>query len=240
MSEKLNIAPEEESTTTEPATSEAEQEETVGEMLEKEERVPLAAHIELKKAEKESRRLAQSQAKEIEDLRRQIENGDTKKEVSSSIKELADKHGIDASFLQDFAETVRKESESAVSEKLRPIEEKERKAKLNEVFTTKFSKSMEKFPELDGVVNKDLIFQASLHPDNQNKTLTQLIEEAYGKVNTSRPAFDVPNTKGRSNNGEVDIERAKTDSAYFSEVMGNPEMKKKYNESMVSRLANSL
>lgn len=240
MSEELNIAPAEETTTTEPATSEAETEETVGEMLEKEERVPLAAHIELKKAAKEAQRLAQAQAKEIEDLRRQIEDGGTKKEVSASIKELADKHGIDAGFLQDFAETVRKESESAVSEKLRPIEEKERKAKLAEVFTTKFSKSMEKFPELDGVVNKDLIFQASLHPDNQNKTLTQLIEEAYGKVNTSRPAFDVPNTRGRANNGEIDVDRAKTDGAYFKEIMGNPELKKKYNESLVSRLANSL
>lgn len=240
MSEELNIAPAEETTTTEPATSEAEKEETVGEMLEKEERVPLSAHIELKKAEKESRRLAQAQAKEIEDLRRQIQNGDTKREVSSSIKQLADKHGIDASFLQDFAETVRLESESAVSEKLRPIEEKERKAKLNEVFTTKFSKSMEKFPELDGVVNKDLIFQASLHPDNQNKTLTQLIEEAYGKVNTSRPAFDVPNTRGRVSSGEVDFDRAKNDGAYFKEVMDNPELKKKYNSTMLERIANRM
>lgn len=240
MSEELDIAPAEESTTTEPATSEAEKEETVGNMLSKEESVPLAAHIELKKAAKESQRLAQAQAKEIESLRRQVEEGGTKKEVSNSIKELADKHGIDAGFLQDFAETVRKESESAVSEKLKPIEEKERKAKLQEIFSNQFSKSMAKFPELEGVVNQDLIFQASLHPDNQNKTLTQLIEDAYGKVNTSRPAFDVPNTRGKSNNGEIDVERAKTDSGYFKEIMGNPELKKKYNESMVSRLASSL
>jgi len=114
------------------------------------------------------------------------------------------------------------------------------KAKLAEVFTTKFSKSMEKFPELEGVVNKDLIFQASLHPDNQNKTLTQLIDEAYGKVNTSRPAFDVPNTRGRVSSSEVDFDRAKNDGAYFKEVMDNPELKKKYNATMLERIANRM
>lgn len=242
MSEELKTAPAEELNNTEAVESqEGNQEATVGEILNteqkeapKEESVPLATFLEIKKQNKEL-------AKEMRDLKKSIEEGASKREVASDIKSLSDKHNVDAEFLQDFADAIRSESKKELEEelasKLKPLTEKERAQKIDSAFNEHFQKALEKAPEYEGVVNKDIIKALSLNPANKNKTFNQLIDEAYGHLVQGRRTMEVSSPRtGKNDEGSLDVDRARSDSTYFKEVMGNPELKKKYNDEMLRRL----
>lgn len=244
MTEEVKTTPAEEAKKTEPTISEVvgeAKEETVGEVLTekpKEETVPLSTYLEIKKENK-------ALAKSLKDLEKRIDEGATKKEVASDIKALADKHGIDADFLEEFAATVKAKADSEVDEKisskLKPLEEKERKQKINAVFDEHFAKALAQAPEYDGVVNKEVIKSLSLNAANANKTFIQIIEEAYGHLITGKRSIDQASTRaGKNDSLEVDVDRARKDQEYFREVMANPTLKKKYNESLSDRLSSHL
>lgn len=233
-----NIAPDQESKNDTAAPAEKEQ--TVGDVLPvaespKEETVALSTFLELKKANKQL-------TKEMKELKKNIEDGASRSEVASDIKSLAEKHGVDAEFLQDYAKTVRaelkQEIESELSAKLKPFEEKDRAEKIDAAFNTHFKKALESMPEYDGVVNKDVIKALSLSPQNANKTFTQIIEEAYGHVIQGKRNLDAASSRsGKEPVTDVDNARALKDPAYFKEVMENPELRKKYNDSMIKRVS---
>ena len=251
MTDEVKNTPAEEVKNIEPATTEAvsevpkgeAKEETVGDLLapakkEKEESVPLATFLELKSSNKEL-------MKELKGLKKSIEEGATKKEVSADLQELADKHNVDPDFLRDFAKAVRQQAEEEVTgkieERLKPITERDRAEKLDKVFNEHFARAMESLPELKDVVNKETIKNLSLVPQNSNKTFTQIIEEAYGHVVQGKRTIDTASTRaGKTDSVDVDVDRAKKDPEYFSEVMGNPMLKKKYNESMMKTLTSRL
>lgn len=232
-----------------PAPSEAvadvkAKEETIGEVLKskkqesKDESVPLASFLEMKK---ENKKLA----REMNELKRSIEQGATKKEVTADLKALSEKHNIDAEFLQDFAQAVRQEAEQDVEEKvsskLKPFEEKEKAEKLDKTFNQHYSKAMEQMPEFEKIVNKDVIKTLSLNPANSNKTFTQLIEEAYGHLVSGKRTFDSASTRaGKNDSFEVDDERMHKDPEYFDTVINNPLTKEKYNKRMIERISSHL
>ena len=96
-------------------------------------------------------------------------------------------------------------------------------------------------PEYSGVVKEDVIKALSLIPANSSKTFTQLIEETYGHLIQGKRSIDSSSNKNSKNDsGDVDIQRAYKDPAYFKEIMENPVLKKKYNESMSDRIASIL
>lgn len=248
MTEEVKTTPAEEAKKTEPTISEVvgeakteAKEETVGDVLSaetKEETVPLSRFLELKKENKDLSRA-------MKELKKTVEEGATKKEVAADIQALADKHGIDADFLEEFAATVKAKADSEVDEKisskLKPIEEKERKQKINAVFDEHYEKAIAQVPEYDGVVNKEVIKSLSLNPANANKTFIQIIEEAYGHLITGKRSIDQASTRaGKNDSIEVDVARARKDREYFNEVMANPTLKKKYNESLTDRLSSHL
>lgn len=221
-------------------------EETIGEALDqkpavpepKEDTVPLAALLEIKKANKELTR-------EMKELKKSIEDGASRSEVTADMKTLADKHNVDPEFLSDFAKAVRaeakKETDEEIASKLGPLQEREKIEKIETAFKTHFEKVMEKLPEYDGVVNKDVIKALSLVPSNANKTLTKLIEESYGHLIQGKRSLDQASTRaGKNDTMEVDSDKAKKDPAYFKEIMDNPELKKKYNESMLKRITSQM
>jgi hypothetical protein len=178
----------------------------------------------------------------MKEVQKSIEAGASKKEVTTDLKALSEKHGVDADFLQEFAEAVRanaeKEVEEKVNSKLKPLEEKEKADKINDAFNTHYEKALKQVPEYEGIVNKEIIKALTLNPANAQKTFIQIIEEAYGHLITGKRTLDVATTRaGKNDSQEVDLDKAKKDQEYFKEVMANPVLKKKYNEKLTDRLA---
>lgn len=251
MSEQENIAPAEvpvenqpASQAEVPATTTETKEETIGNLMheepaqEKEQTVPLPKFLQLKGEKKALER-------ELRDYKNSIEEGASDKEVSKSSQEIADQYGVDVDFLEAYAKKIRKEvkqeMEQDIDSKLKPLAEKEKASKINEAFKTHYSKALEAIPEYNGVVKEDVIKALSLIPANSSKTFTQLIEETYGHLIQGKRSIDGSSNKNSKNDsGEIDTEKARRDPAYFKEIMDNPALKKKYNESMTDRISSIL
>lgn len=242
MAEEAKTTAEEQVNNTE-AVTEAEvkdqKEETVGEAIsekkvEKPESVPLASFLELKKDNKEL-------AKQLKEIQKSIEAGASKKEVSTDLRALAEEHNVDVDFLTKLSDALKAQNEKDIDEKvsakLKPLEDKEKQEKINAIFEEKFGKALEAMPEYKDIVNKEVIKSLSLNPAYQNKTWRQIIEGAYGHLITGKKTLESSTARGgKDDNQDVDIDRAGKDSKYFSEVMANPELKKKYNASLAERL----
>lgn len=237
MDEQSKKAAEEQAKNTEGAKEgkkpEEKQEETIADALEtkkKEQKlVPEAVLLEYKNANKELKR-------DLKELKQLIESGATKKEISSDIKALADEHNVDPDFLQKFAAAIKKSTEEEISAKVKPFEEKERQEKINTLFEDHFKKAIEKMPEYKDVVNKDVIKTLSLNPANQNKTFTQIIEEAFGHLIKGKKTLESSSPSGKEESQDVDFDKAVKDAKYFSEIMANPLLKEKYNKGLAERL----
>lgn len=192
--------------------------------------VPEAVVIELKK--------------ELKALKRSIDNDATPKQVSSDLKTLAEKHNIDEGFLGELVSAIKEESKSDfdvnLSARLKPLEEKERNARIDSAFETHFNRAMEISPEFKGVVNKEVIKTLSLDPKNSHKTFNQLIEESYGHLVQGKRTLDASGGNNRNETTTVDLARAKTDGEYFKEVMANPALKKQYNDQLTNSLSSYL
>ena len=212
-----------------------------GEKKPEPETVPLASLLEYKKDNKELR-------KDIEILRKQIEDGVSKKEITTNIQELADKFNIDPEFISEFKKSImaeaRKdaeaEAEKKAEEKMRPLlEEKEKLSKkerdelIDKAFQTHYTKALENMPEYAEIANADAIKALSLLPQNANKTFRQLIEETYGKAIPGKRTIDSITPGGGKEPAPLDFDKARKDTEYFKEVMANPELKAEYNKRML-------
>lgn len=191
--------------------------------------VPEATYLELKR--------------EFKALKKSIADGATNKEVSADLKSLAEKHNVDQDFLEELAEVMKKESKSDFEEelasKLKPIQEKDRQVKINNAFENAFAKAIEKAPEYQGIVNKEVIKTLSLDPRNANKTFNQLIDESYGHLVTGKRTLDATGGSSRVET-TVDMAKAKTDGEYFKKVMADPVLKEQYNKDLPNRLSTYL
>lgn len=252
MTEEVKTTPEAEVNKTEPTISEVAaqgtqpeaKEETVGAVVNpvketpKEDSVPLSAFLEIKNSNKEM-------AKQMKELQKSIEQGATKKEVSSDIKAIADQHNVDEGFLQDFAQSIKAQAEAEIdakiSSRLKPLEEKEKSERIDKAFTEHYEKALERMPEFKCVANSEVIKALSLLPANADKTFTQLLEGAYGHLVTGKRTFDAATTRGnKTDNLTVDVDKAKKDPAYFKEVMSDPNLKKQYNDALMGGVTSML
>lgn len=216
---------------------EAKKEETISEVLGTEEKpkakepkvVPEAVFLELKK--------------ELKTLKKSIEEGATKKEVSADIKSLAEKHNVDEGFLEELSAIMKSSSkaelESELASKLAPLQAKERQEKIDKAFDKAYKKALADAPEFEGVVNAEVIKTLSLDPKNANKTFNQLIEESFGHLVAGKRTIDYSSGSNRSDN-TLDMAKAKSDGEYFKKVMADPSLKKQYNEGINERLASML
>lgn len=251
MAEEAKTAPVEESKvettpvepTPEAPKEEPKQEATVGEVLEPTDPaepktepkvVPESQFLKVKNKNKEL-------LKEIEALKKAKEEGAAPAEVSADLEALAEKHGVTPEFLKDLAEYNRKQTEDEVEGKMKPITDREKAVKIDKAFNEHYAKTLELMPEYKDLVNKDIIKNLSLDPKNRNKTFPQLLEEAYGHLVTGKRTLDAPSARtSRNDTGEVDYDRATKDKEYFKEVMANPMLKKKYNDTLTNRISRTL
>jgi len=195
--------------------------------------VPLSTYLAMKRENKELTR-------QMKELQKSIEAGSSEREVSADLREIAQRHDVDESFLEDFANAVRaktkKEVEDEVLSAIQPIQEAENAKKIDEAFNVHFEKAMEAMPEYKDIVNKDVIKSLSLDPRNAHTTFTKIIEEAYGHLATGKKTLET-STPGGSKDEITEIDYSKINNPdYFKEVMSNPVLRKKYNENLQNRI----
>lgn len=215
--------------------SEDKTEETAGEVFDvkedkKSDTVPLSVFLELKKDNKE----LQSQMKKLE---KSIQDGATKKEISTDLKSIAEKHGVDEDFLQEFASMVEAKAEAKISDKLKNLTEKEKNDEIDRRYENKWNQLMVENPEYSNIANKDVIKALALMPQNSNKSFVKILEEAYGHLISNKNSIESSSPRGGKNdNQDIDFERAKKDVEYFREILADPELKKKYNKGLENRI----
>ena len=219
-----------------PATPEPTAEKTIGEVIEtpvvdkQNDSVPTSAFLKEKMARKE----AEKRIKELED---NIRNGATKSEVRTDIASIAKEFDVDPTFLDKIASTIRSETEASLrnelESKFKPLEEKERQAKIDSAFNAEYSRAMSAMPEFSDIVNPAVIKSLSLLPQNGNKTMSQLIEETYGSALTGKRTMTPTVPGGGKDPQPLDYARAQKDKAYFKEVMSDPKLKEEYNSIML-------
>lgn len=177
--------------------------------------------------------------KTIAELQTKIAEGGSKEDITSDIQAIADEFNVDPVFLRKFEKSVRasmeKEVEDKISDKFKPLEDEKNGKKREEVFSKHFDEVLGNKADLKGVVNKEVIKTLAFLPQNANKTLSQLIEETYGNASTGKFTVERTVPGGGKESGEVDFDKARSDTEYFKEVMANPELKKKYNEGLAQR-----
>lgn len=192
--------------------------------------IPENIFLSEKKARKEAER-------EVKELKAQIQNGATKREVSESISAIAKEFDIDPDFLDKFAATIRSESkreiEDELSSKFKPLEEKQKQEKIDKAFDVHYTQAINAMPEFASIVNAGVIKSLSLLPQNSNKTFPQLIEETYGNALAGKRTIQPTTTSGGKDPAPLDYHKANKDPAYFNEIMANPKLKAEYNDRMI-------
>lgn len=206
-------------------------EEILAEGEEKSSRVPLKTFLEVKKEKKELER-------EISELKEQVKGGATKAEISADLDSLANKYDVDPNFLKELSTVIyskaKGDADAVLEQKLKPIQDKEKAEKINKIFNENFDKIMEELPEYSEVVNKDVIKELSLLPQNSKKTFQQIIEDTYGKSVSGKKTMETSTPRGGKDAG-LDMNRI-NDPEYFKLVMETPELKKQYNEGIAHRI----
>jgi hypothetical protein len=212
--------------------AEVVEEKTIGEQLNKQDNVPLSTFLEIKNESKAAKQ-------EINDLKKQIEEGASKQDISKGIKEIANEHNVDENFLNEFANTVKaqaeKEIDAKIAEKLKPLQDEDNAKKVDNIFNENYDRVLENMPEFKNVANKAVIKTLALDPANKNKTFTKIIEEAYGHLIKGKKTIESSTPNSKSEGETLDKAKLK-DPVYMKKVLADPDLKKEYNEGLVERL----
>ncbi len=179
-------------------------------------------------------------AKELKEVKRLLEEGASKKEVSADVKDIAEEFGLSeeavSKLISKVGEQTKAEYDKEIEAKLKPIQEKERSESVEKTFNEHFEKLMEAMPEYKNVANKDVIKSLSLDPKNANKTFAKILEDSYGHLVTGKKTLEQTQARGGNSDAPIDFNKASKDMEYYKEIMANPELKKKYNESLTDRI----
>ncbi len=216
------------------------QSQTIGEVLQttkEPQTVGLDKFLEIKKQNKELQRA-------LNEVQQAKANGASDSEISSSIESIAEEFEVDKKFIGKYSNAMKgelmKTVDEMVNERLAPLTAKQREEEVSKRFNSAFSETIAQMPEYKDIVNPDVIKALTLNPVNQNKTFSQIIEEAYGNAIQGRKTIEQTRTGGGKEPQGVDYDRAKTDMAYFKEVMSDPEMKQAYNKAVLSDISRRL
>jgi len=242
MTDEVKNTPEQEEKKSPEVPTEEKKEETVGEVIQqqtnkdeaKPEVVGLDKFLDIKNQVKEQKKI-------IKDLETRLASGETAEEISEDIDAIADEYpDVSKSFLKKLVNAVKKESEKSFeakyAPKLKSLEDKETSEKIDRAFSGAFNKAIDSMPEYKDIVNAEVIKALSLDPRNSKKTFPQLIEETYGRAIVGKRTIEQTRPHGGKEPDSIDFDRAKKDGKYFTEIMADPDLRKEYNSSLISRL----
>lgn len=200
-------------------------EETIGEQPD--DRVPLKTFLEIKNEKKALER-------ELKRIRSSAQQGATKSEIRADLQAIADKYDVDVDFLTELSSTIYSKAKEEAETAIKPILEEKNREKVDKVLMDNINRALEAMPEYEAVVNKEVLKSLSKLPENRNKTFQQIIEETYGKSVPGKKTMETSIPRGGK---DVDIDWSRVhDADYFKEIMADPDLKKKYNETLTSRL----
>ena len=198
------------------------------------EMVPLSALLEIKK---DNKKLTKA-VKDLEDLI--AKGGSSKEDIAEEVEALATEYDVDPKFASRLTKILEARAEKKVGDTIKPIlEQNERLTRrekddlITKAFTKHFNTAMETLPEYKEIVDPEVIKALSLLPKNADKTFAQLIEDTYGKAITGKRSIDEKQPGGGKEPQPLDYAKARTDTAYFQEVMADPVLKKQYNENLL-------
>lgn len=195
--------------------------------------IPYSRFQEKVNSEKELK----ARVEELEAMVRDKDMSDT--EVSDEIADIADEHNIDPKVLEKLAKSMNAKLEKTVEERLAPLTERDKREKQDKILTSMLDRALEARPEFKDVIDVDVVKQLALLPQNANKTLTQLMEQTYGKaIKPSDKKTMETTTPGKSEAIEsIDYSRAKTDTEYFKQIKADPKLHAEYNKKMTEDLS---
>lgn len=229
---------------TKPEEGKDEGEKTVGEIIEakkpSEKKEPETVGLDKFLEEKKARKAAEKKLKELESRLDDGEKLDADT-ISDEIVAIGEEFEVDPKFLSKLTKALTKkaaaEADAKVTDRLKPLEEKDREERLDKTFKTHFDAALEKFPpELAKIVKPDVIKTLSLDPRNSKKTFSDLIEETYGHVVPGKRSIEKTTPGGGKEPEPIDFDKARRDPAYFREIMADPKRKKAYNEGIEHRI----
>jgi hypothetical protein len=199
---------------------------------------------ELYKTERREKRQTLAELKELREKVREIEesryDGVSEKEIKSSLDDLSEEYNVDKDFLKKqskiLKEELRAEMQDDFKKTLEPLTRQQKEKEYVETATIYFNNALERMPEFKGIAQLQTILDLGKLEKNQQKTVSQLIEETFGSAITGKKTIESSTVRGTVEPTEVDYAKAKTDSEYFKEVMANPVLKKKYNDGLAQRV----
>lgn len=204
--------------------------------------IPLAKYM----SEKNARRDAEAKAKELETEITRLREA-PRSEVDVDVKSLSDKHGIDEEVLRDILNAsytmtkgkVREELEAELSPKLAEIEQVKREKEIQH-FENKFenilSDTIKIMPEYKDLVDKEDVKEWIKSGRYSKLTMAELIEQKYSKFVSGKKSIEngqsikenvVPDVSNMTNEDYINLDK-------------NPELKKKWADSLEERLRNHM
>lgn len=214
---------------------EAEEEETLESLVEepqepvkevKEDTVPLAALLEVKRELKE---LKAAQKDKSVDL------------TNAELEDLAQEYDVDASFISKLAASIKKEALEEADKHYRPLIEKQEKerieAKKEEMFNKLFENAVKGNERLAEIANKDVIKALAFNPENSKKKVSELIKEVYGKVAEQsipeKKSFESYSPSDKKADG---IDFSSMDAGAHEQIANDPKLREKYGDYLVKNI----
>ncbi len=188
--------------------------------------VPLSTFLELKK--------------ELKNAQNALKNSSMA--TDSALQELAQEYDVDVDFMRKLADSIKQETAKEFQSKYEPMfnkQQQEREAeKRDALFTKVFEQAKKSYPELNDVLNKDLIKDLALDPKNSNKTVKQLIEWTYGGVinridETPAPSFEKGSSGSTKSSG---LDFSNLSEQDHKAIANDPKLSKEYGDWVVKNV----
>lgn len=163
---------------------------------------------------------------EVKELKKQLkEKSIDTKQFNESTKELLEEYSdVDPGFINKLISVAKEEAKRDLLPELDKIKAQENKKQIESRLNQLLEDSLEKNPDLKDVVNKEVIKSLAMLPQNRNKTMSQLLEETYGRVaEKGTRSFEKPS---HNKNKETDFSNLSEDEE--REILNDPVSAKKY------------
>lgn len=207
-----------------------QKEEPVGEPEEeddeepKEEMVPKATLLKVKRDLKDEIRQLKSKAK-FDDI----------EEVAESV---AEKYDLQPEFVKDLLGESVGVFEKKFKKELDEIKNaglvKEVEQKKNQLFDGIYDNLLTKNPELKDIVNKEFVRREALNPANSKKTIKEIVKDIYGGAIQKRaPSFDGYSPSKQEPEPENILN---PDAKEMGEIAKNPKLRAKFGDELAKKV----
>ena len=168
-----------------------------------------------------------SMKEEIKDLKRQLASKNiTKSEANESLDELLNSYEVDPSFVKDLLKIAKDEARKELQPEIDKVKASEKTKNVQSSLKKMLASAVDKNSEYADIINENVILTLANDPKNRNKTMSQLIDETYGKVLERGSKSIESHSSVRNKSDEPDFNNMT--EAEETAVYNDPELKKKY------------